>query len=111
MSDCIFCKIVAGEIPSPRVYEDEVMIVINDVAPAAPVHVLLIPKVHTKNVTTVDGKVLSHMLSKVPEIAAKLGVAENGFRLVVNTGKDGGQTVEHLHIHLIGGKELGWPPC
>ena len=111
MSDCIFCKIVAGEIPSPRVYEDEVMIAINDVAPAAPVHVLLIPKVHTKNITTVDAKVLSHMLSKVPEIAAKLDVAEKGFRLVVNTGRDGGQTVEHLHIHLLGGKELGWPPC
>ena len=90
MNDCIFCRIIAGEIPSERVYEDDKMIVIRDVAPAAPVHVLMIPKAHT---------------------AEKLGVNEKGFRIVANTGDDGGQTVKHLHIHLLGGKALGWPPC
>lgn len=109
--DCIFCKIVAGEIPSPRVYEDDKMIVIKDVAPAAPVHLLLIPKVHTPNVTTADPALLIHMLSKVKEIATQQGIMDKGFRLVMNTGADGGQTVDHLHIHLIGGKVLGWPPC
>ena len=111
MSDCIFCKIIKGEIPSPRVYEDEKMIAINDVAPAAPVHILLLPKEHTPNVTTANPELLSHMLSKVKEIAKAAGVLEKGFRLVMNTGEEGGQTVDHLHIHLIGGKVLGWPPC
>lgn len=109
--DCVFCKIIAGEIPSPRVYEDDKMIAINDLAPAAPVHVLLIPKEHTLNVTTATPELLSHMLSKVKIIAEKTGIAEKGFRLVINTGDEGGQSVKHLHIHLIGGKVLGWPPC
>ncbi|MDY4919837.1 MAG: histidine triad nucleotide-binding protein [Phascolarctobacterium sp.] len=109
--DCIFCKIIKGDIPSARVYEDEKMIAINDVAPAAPVHVLLLPKEHTANITTADPELVAHMLSKVQLIAEKTGIAAKGFRLVINTGDDGGQTVKHLHIHLIGGKELGWPPC
>ena len=111
MSDCVFCKIIKGEIPSPRVYEDEKMIAINDVAPAAPVHILLIPKIHTENITTVDPELFKHMLGKVKEIAKKANILEKGFRVVVNTGSDGGQTVNHLHIHIIGGKILGWPPC
>lgn len=109
--DCIFCKIIKGDIPSARVYEDEKMIAINDVAPAAPVHVLLLPKEHTANITTADPELVAHMLSKVQLIVEKTGIAAKGFRLVINTGDDGGQTVKHLHIHLIGGKELGWPPC
>lgn len=109
--DCVFCKIIAGEIPSPRVYEDDKMIAINDLAPAAPVHVLLMPKEHTLNVTTATPELLSYMLSKVKIIAEKTGIAEKGFRLVINTGDEGGQSVKHLHIHLIGGKVLGWPPC
>ncbi len=111
MNDCIFCRIVEGEIPSPRVYEDDKMIAINDVAPAAPVHVLLIPKKHTPNVMTAEAEIVAHMLSKVEEIATQLGIKEEGFRIVMNTGEKGGQTVDHLHIHLIGGKDLGWPPC
>lgn len=111
MDDCIFCKIIKGDIPSPRVYEDDKMIAINDVAPAAPVHILLLPKVHTQNVTTADSALIAHMLGKVAEIAEKAGIMQKGFRLVINTGADGGQTVNHLHIHVIGGKELGWPPC
>ena len=103
--DCIFCRIIKGEIPSTKVYEDDKMIAINDVAPAAPVHVLLLPKEHTANITTAEPELVAYMLSKV-----KL-IAEKGFRVVINTGDDGGQTVKHLHIHIIGGKVLGWPPC
>jgi histidine triad (HIT) family protein len=111
MSDCIFCRIIAGEIPSQKVYEDDKMIVIKDVAPAAPVHVLLLPKKHYDNVMTADPELVKYMLGKVETLAEQLGVKEKGFRIVINTGKEGGQSVNHLHIHLIGGKELGWPPC
>ena len=111
MSDCIFCRIIAGEIPSQKVYEDDKMIAIKDVAPAAPVHVLLLPKQHYDNIMTADQELVMYMLGKVPALAEQLGVKEKGFRIVINTGKEGGQSVNHLHIHLIGGKELGWPPC
>lgn len=110
MENCIFCKIAAGDIPSNKVYEDDKMIAFKDLEPAAPVHVLLVPKTHAANVTEADPALVGHMLGKAGEIAAGLGVKENGFRLVINTGKDGGQTVPHLHIHLIGGKPMGWPP-
>jgi histidine triad (HIT) family protein len=109
--NCIFCKIIKGDIPSNKVYEDDKMIAIHDVAPAAPVHVLLLPKEHTANVTTADPALVAYMLGKVKEIAEKTGIYEKGFRVVMNTGEDGGQTVNHLHIHVIGGKALGWPPC
>ena len=109
--DCIFCKIIKGESPSTPVYEDDKMIVINDVAPAAPVHMLLLPKNHTANVTTADPELLAYMLGKVQMLAEKAGIADKGFRVVINTGVDGGQTVNHLHIHVLGGKALGWPPC
>ncbi len=111
MSDCIFCRIIAGEIPSQKVYEDEKMIAIKDVSPAAPVHVLLLPKKHYDNIMTADPDLVKYMLGKVEALAAQLGVKEKGFRIVINTGKEVGQSVNHLHIHLIGGKELGWPPC
>lgn len=109
--DCIFCRIIKGEIPSNKVYEDDKMIAIHDVAPAAPVHVLLLPKEHTENVTTADSELVAYMLGKVKTIAEQTGIAEKGFRVVINTGEEGGQTVNHLHIHVIGGKALGWPPC
>lgn len=109
--DCIFCRIIKGEIPSNKVYEDDKMIAIHDVAPAAPVHVLLLPKEHTENVTTAAPELVAYMLSKVKAIAEQTGIAEKGFRVVINTGEEGGQTVNHLHIHVIGGKALGWPPC
>ena len=111
MDDCIFCKIIKGEIPSKKVYEDEEMIVIHDVAPGAPCHVLLLPKKHMQNIITADMKIVQHVMSKVGEIAKIMGVDESGFRVVINTGVDGGQSVEHLHFHLLGGKTLGWPPC
>ena len=102
MSDCIFCKIAAGEIPSNKVYEDDKMIAFKDLEPAAPVHVLLVPKTHADNVMKAEPALVGYMLGKVAK--------EDGFRLIINTGKDGGQTVQHLHIHLIGGKAMGWPP-
>lgn len=111
MTDCVFCKIVSGEIPSKRVYEDDQMIVINDLNPGAPVHVLVIPKEHTENILTASPEILVHVKKVLPEIVKKLGIAEKGFRIVVNTGVEGGQTVPHLHFHILGGKELGWPPC
>ena len=95
MSDCIFCKIAAGEIPSNKVYEDDKMIAFKDLEPAA---------------MKAEPALVGYMLGKVAEIAEKLGIKEDGFRLIINTGKDGGQTVQHLHIHLIGGKAMGWPP-
>ncbi|CDE92749.1 MULTISPECIES: histidine triad nucleotide-binding protein [Acidaminococcus] len=111
MTDCVFCKIVSGEIPSKRVYEDDQVIVINDLNPGAPVHVLVIPKEHTENILTASPEILVHVKKVLPEIVKKLGIAEKGFRIVVNTGVEGGQTVPHLHFHILGGKELGWPPC
>lgn len=111
MTDCVFCKIVSGEIPSKRVYEDDQVIVINDLNPGAPVHVLVIPKEHTENILTASPEILVHVKKVMPEIVKKLGIAEKGFRIVVNTGVEGGQTVPHLHFHILGGKELGWPPC
>jgi histidine triad (HIT) family protein len=111
VTDCVFCKIVSGEIPSKRVYEDDQVIVINDLNPGAPVHVLVIPKEHTENILTASPEILVHVKKVLPEIVKKLGIAEKGFRIVVNTGVEGGQTVPHLHFHILGGKELGWPPC
>ena len=101
--DCIFCRIIKGEIPSNKVYEDDKMIAIHDVAPAAPVHVLLLPKEHTENVTTAAPELVAYMLGKVKAIAEQTGIAEKGFRVVINTGEEGGQTVNHVHIDVIGG--------
>lgn len=111
MTDCVFCKIISGEIPSKRVYEDDKVIVINDLNPGAPVHVLVIPKEHTENILTASPDILVHVKKILPELVKKLGLEEHGFRVVVNTGDWGGQSVHHLHFHILGGKELGWPPC
>lgn len=111
MADCVFCKIISGEIPSKRVYEDDKVIVINDLNPGAPVHVLVIPEEHTENILTASPDILVHVKKILPELVKKLGLEEHGFRVVVNTGDWGGQSVPHLHFHILGGKELGWPPC
>ncbi len=111
MSGCIFCKIVAGEIPSKKIYEDDKIIVINDVNPGAPVHVLIIPKEHTDNILHAPSELLPYIQTKLEEIVKTLGIYEGGFRVVINTGADGGQSVNHLHFHVLGGKTLGWPPC
>lgn len=111
--NCIFCKIVAGTIPAKKVYEDELALAFEDLHPQAPKHILLIPKEHLDSLNDAsqsDEKLLGHLLRLVPKVANQLGFAENGFRTVINTGEDGGQTVAHLHIHLLGGRALAWPP-
>ncbi len=108
--NCIFCQIAAGEIPAEKMYEDDRMLAIKDLNPAAPCHVLLLPKEHSSNILEAGGDIVGYMVGKLPEITRKLGIDETGFRFVANTGSDGGQTVGHLHFHLLGGRSLGWPP-
>jgi diadenosine tetraphosphate (Ap4A) HIT family hydrolase len=114
MDDCIFCKIANGEIPSDTVYEDEEIVAFRDLEPQAPVHVLVVPRRHIASLDGVtesdeDKELIGHLLSKVRLIAEQLGLT-NGYRLVVNTGEDGMQTVQHLHFHLLGGRRMTWPP-
>lgn len=111
MTDCIFCKISSGEIPTEVVYEDDLCMAFNDAAPAAPVHVLLVPKQHFSSLTQVDDPaLLGHLLQTVNVVSAQLNIADEGFRVVVNTGKHGRQTVPHLHLHILGGRNMQWPP-
>ena len=114
MADCIFCKIAHGEIPSTKVYEDDTVLAFRDLDPQAPEHVLIIPKKHLSSVLdfgTEDRELAAHILTDVvPALARTLGIDASGFRLVTNTGADGGQTVGHLHFHLLGGRPLAWPP-
>lgn len=108
--NCIFCKIIAGEIPASKVYEDEEMLVFKDIEPKAKVHLLAIAKDHFKLLSDMDeerAELLKRMLLKIPKIAADNG-CENGYRLVINQGEDAGQTVFHLHIHILGGEILPW---
>lgn len=105
-TDCIFCKIVAGEIPSEQVYSDDKVIVFKDISPKAPVHLLLIPREHIESLQELQEQhqdLMGHMMLLLPKLAKEQGL-ENGFRTVINTGTDGGQVVYHLHIHLLGGK-------
>lgn len=113
MSDCLFCKIIAKEIPSKQAYEDDQVLAFYDIEPQAPVHILIVPKKHVESVLFLqdeDKDLAFHMLQVAKKLANDLGLAENGFRLVFNTGADGGQTVMHLHLHLLGGRAMGWPP-
>ncbi|MDD3269802.1 MAG: histidine triad nucleotide-binding protein [Syntrophomonadaceae bacterium] len=111
--DCLFCKIAAGQIPAVIVYEDEKIIAINDINPAAPVHVLLIPKEHIASLADINEQhspLLAHIQLIASKLAKDLKITEQGYRLVNNCGIWGGQTVLHLHYHLLGGRELSWPP-
>ena len=106
--DCLFCKIVAGEIPSTRVYEDDMVLAFRDIAPQAPTHILVIPKAHIASVAEISGDnsgVVAHIFEVIPQIAKAEGLA-NGYRVVSNCGADAGQTVHHLHFHILGGKAL-----
>ena len=106
--DCIFCKIIAGDIPSNKVYEDDKILAFYDIAPQAPVHVLVIPKCHIGSADEIQGEnveTVAHLWSMIPEIAAKSGL-ENGYRVITNVGEDGCQSVKHLHFHILGGKKL-----
>ena len=114
MSDCIFCKIAKKEIDSNIVFEDDMVIAFRDLSPQAPEHVLVIPKKHIESINKfqdVDKDIAAHILvDVVPKIANDLKIAENGYRVVINTGDDGGQTVHHLHVHILGGRSMTWPP-
>ena len=110
--DCIFCKIAVGEIPAEKVYEDERALIFRDIHPCAPTHLLAIPKEHitsAADINTSNADVIAHLFTVIAQVAKDSGL-ENGFRVVTNNGKDGGQTVGHLHFHLLGGRQLGWPP-
>ncbi len=110
----IFSQIIDREIPADIVYEDDICIAFKDVSPQAPVHVLLIPKTEIASLNDLKAGqhegVMGHLMVKVPEIASKAGISDDGYRIVANTGKNGGQTVFHIHIHILGGRELEWPP-
>ena len=108
MSNCLFCKIIAGEIPSTKVYEDETVLAFRDIAPQAPTHILVIPKAHIGSVAEITAEnsgVVAHIFEVIPAIAKAEGL-ENGYRVVSNYGEDAGQTVHHLHFHILGGKKL-----
>ncbi|AEF83662.1 histidine triad nucleotide-binding protein 1 [Treponema primitia ZAS-2] len=113
MDDCIFCKIISGEIPSKKLYEDDEILAFHDVSPQAPVHFLLIPKKHIRNIMELgkdDVALTGRMINKAQELAVGQGCGEKGARFVINCKSDGGQTVNHLHIHVLGGRPLDWPP-
>ena len=113
MENCLFCKIIHGEIPSNKVYEDDLVYAFFDISPQAPKHILVIPKQHIKSVnelTKENADVVSHIYCVIAQLAKEQGFAHTGYRIVNNCGKDGQQTVEHLHFHVLGGRQMAWPP-
>lgn len=109
MNDCLFCKIIAGEIPSSKVYEDEYVYAFKDINPLAPVHVLIVPKEHisgASEITSENSAVVSKIFEAAAKLAKELGISDDGFRIVTNCGEHGCQSVKHLHFHLLGGKQL-----
>ena len=111
-ADCLFCKIVSGGIPARRVFEDELCLCFADINPQAPTHLLIIPKEHIASTAQTEKEhapLLGHMVAKAAEMARAAGL-DGGYRIVINTGPDGGQTVDHLHLHLLGGRQMTWPP-
>ena len=113
MSQTLFEKIIARTIPADIVYEDDLVLAFRDINPQAPVHVLLVPKKPLSRIaeaTAEDHRLLGHLLLKAAEVAAKVGLKENGYRLVINNGRDGGESVPHLHCHILGGRHMDWPP-
>ena len=113
MSDCLFCKIASGDISADVVLDREDILAFRDVNPQAPTHILLIPKAHVKDVTELDassGPLLAELIGAANELARSEGIADSGYRVVANVGPDAGQTVFHLHVHLLGGRPMAWPP-
>jgi len=113
MADCLFCKIIKREIPSSIVYEDDRLLAFNDINPQAPTHVLIVPKRHIATVsalTAADDQLIGEMVRRAAAIAEERGISTGGFRTVFNTNRDAGQTVFHIHLHLIGGRPMQWPP-
>lgn len=112
-TDCLFCKIASGEIPSKTIYSDDRIIVFEDIQPQAPHHLLIVPRKHIRTVldlTTADNELVGHIYQIAGKLAHDLGFAEDGFRLVTNCNADGGQVVWHIHFHLLGGRDMLWPP-
>ncbi len=113
MPDCIFCRIVAGQIPAKIVYEDPAVLAFHDLQPQAPVHLLIVPKQHLDRVSDLDEKtalLAGQLVAAGNRLAQELGIAQTGYRLVINCNSDGGQSVYHLHLHLLGGRPMTWPP-
>lgn len=113
MDNCIFCKIINKEVPSKIVYEDEKVLAFDDINPKAPIHVLLISKEHFGTLNEIPEEkmdILSHLFLKARQIAQEKGIADNGYRIVLNTERDSGQEVFHIHFHLLGGRQMKWPP-
>jgi histidine triad (HIT) family protein len=113
VTDCLFCRIATGEIPAQFVYEDDSVVAFHDVDPQAPVHVLVVPRRHVPNLPVAaaeDPELIARVVAVVAQVAALQGIDESGYRSVVNTGPDAQQSVQHLHFHVIGGRQLGWPP-
>ena len=113
MSDCIFCKIASGQIPTNYIYEDDRVVAFSDIEPQAPTHILIIPKEHiasANDLTEENASIVGHIFAVAAKIAKDEGIAEGGYRIVNNCGEDGGQTVKHLHFHMLGGRSLQWPP-
>jgi len=112
-TDCLFCRIVAGQVPSTLVHEDDEVVAIRDIAPQAPTHILLIPRRHIASaldLTEGDGPLLGRLFHVAADLARSEGIADAGYRLVSNVGRWGGQSVDHLHLHLLGGRPFTWPP-
>lgn len=110
MADCLFCRIVAGEIPAQLVYEDEHAVAFRDIDPQAPVHVLVIPRRHIPSIASLDGEECANQMAAIRNVAEQQGVADSGYRVVTNHGPDAQQSVFHLHWHVLGGRAMGWPP-
>ncbi|MCK9221605.1 MAG: histidine triad nucleotide-binding protein [Limnochordia bacterium] len=113
MSGCLFCKIATGQVPADKVYEDELVVAFKDINPQAPVHLLIIPRKHIPSVTEIkedDLTLVGHIHHVAAKLAEEQGIAKDGYRIVTNCGEQGGQTVLHVHFHLLGGRSLGWPP-
>ena len=113
MSDCLFCKIINGEIPSSKVYEDDKVYAFNDIDPQAPVHFLVVPKTHISSALEIDDSnedIIGHVFKVVAKLAKDMGFDKKGYRIVNNCGEDGGQTVGHIHFHVLAGRNIGWPP-
>ena len=110
--DCIFCKIVKGDIPSNKIYEEDKVLAFHDISPEAPIHFLVIPKEHIKSANDINennSHIISHIFLVINKLVRELNIAETGYRIVNNCGKDGGQTVDHIHFHVLGQRDLKWP--
>lgn len=113
MDDCLFCRLVAGEIPTTTVYEDDDVLAFEDIHPKAPVHILIIPKTHISTINDIGPEqevIIGRLYSTAAKLAAEMGFAEEGYRVVMNCNRDAGQTVYHIHLHLLAGRAMGWPP-